>query len=109
MTPAIIPYETVSKSYFDILNLSQKASYFSHNSLAIDRPIRRIKTRHIIMPFKPYIIMSEESGALTIYFKSDADYSEPLNDDITVYRSFESKEITGCRIENIRNIIKNGG
>lgn len=46
--------------------------------------------------FKPYVYATENS--ITVYFKSDADYSEVLTDEITLYKSIETQEIVGCRI-----------
>ena len=51
--------------------------------------------------FEPYCRLSKEADALTVYFKGDADYSKPLNDQITLYLSLETDEIVGCRIEGI--------
>jgi len=46
--------------------------------------------------FTPYTYTSEH--AITVYFKGDADYSEVLTDEITLYKSMETHEIVGCRI-----------
>jgi hypothetical protein len=55
--------------------------------------------------FVPYCYLSEEADALTVYFEGDADYSERLNDHITLYRSLETKEVVGCRIKGISGIL----
>ena len=39
-------------------------------------------------------------------FEGDADYSARLNDHVTLYRSLETNEITGCRIKGIAELIK---
>lgn len=56
--------------------------------------------------FVPYMHLNRESDALTVYFEGDADYSERLNDHITLYRSLETKEVVGCRIKGISDLIE---
>ncbi len=56
-------------------------------------------------PFQPYSVISSEADALTVYFKPDADYSQRLNDHITLYRSLVSNELVGCRIKGIKAIL----
>lgn len=56
--------------------------------------------------FVPYCHLNEDSDALTVYFEGDADYSERLNDHVTLYRSVETKELVGCRIKGIRAILE---
>jgi hypothetical protein len=56
--------------------------------------------------FVPYCHLSAESDTLTVYFEGDADYSERLNDHVTLYRSLETKELVGCRIKGIRGILE---
>lgn len=46
--------------------------------------------------FTPYTYTSEHS--IITYFKPDADYSEVLTDEITLYKSIETHEIVGCKI-----------
>jgi hypothetical protein len=55
--------------------------------------------------FVPYVHLSRESDSLTAYFEGDADYSERLNDHVTVYRSLETNEVIGCRIKGISDLI----
>src|SRR6266496_731377 len=56
--------------------------------------------------FVPYCYLSKEADALTVYFEGDADYSERLNDHVTLYRSIDTKEVIGCRIKGISGIIE---
>jgi len=56
--------------------------------------------------FTPYCHLNKESDALTVYFEGDADYSERLNDHVTLYRSLETKEVVGCRIKGIAGILE---
>jgi hypothetical protein len=53
--------------------------------------------------FKPYAYQSDRS--LFVYFKGDADYSESLTDEITLYKSLETNEIVGCAV-NLKSIKK---
>ncbi len=55
--------------------------------------------------FVPYTVLSKEADALTVYFEADPDYSERLNDHVTIYRSIETKELVGCRIKGITGIL----
>jgi len=56
--------------------------------------------------FTPYCHLSKESDSLTVYFEGDADYSERLSDHVTLYRSLETKEVVGCRIKGIADLLK---
>jgi len=55
--------------------------------------------------FVPYCYLSKDADTLTVYFKGDANYSEPLSDYLTLYRSLKMNEIVGCRINGISRII----
>ncbi len=54
--------------------------------------------------FEPYCYISKEADALTAYFSDPADYSQRLNDHITLYRSLETNVIVGCRIDGISSL-----
>lgn len=56
--------------------------------------------------FVPYCYISKDADTLTVYFEGDADYSERLNDHITIYRSVETNEVVGCRIKGISGILE---
>jgi hypothetical protein len=56
--------------------------------------------------FVPYCYMDREADALTVYFEGDPDYSQRLSDHVTLYRSLETKEIVGCRIKGIADLIQ---
>lgn len=56
--------------------------------------------------FQPYVEISKESDALTVYFRSDADYSKRLTDHVTLFLSIDSDEIVGCRIKGIGGILE---
>lgn len=56
--------------------------------------------------FQPYFLLSEQGDALTVYLRPDPDYSKRLCDHITLLLSLDSKEIVGCRIKGIHDIIR---
>ena len=56
--------------------------------------------------FVPYCHLNQESDSLTVYFEGDPDYSERLNDHVTLYRSLETNEVVGCRIKGIAGILE---
>jgi len=51
--------------------------------------------------FTPYVYRSKDSGATTVYLKGDADYSETPLEGVTLYRSMETNEIIGFRLEDV--------
>jgi len=56
--------------------------------------------------FAPYVEVSKEADALTVYFKGDADYSQRLTDHVTLYLSIDTNEIVGCRIKGIMGLLE---
>lgn len=54
--------------------------------------------------FTPYIF--ESNGAISAVFAPDPDYSEVLSDQITLYRSLETKQIVGCRLTGFRSLVE---
>ena len=56
--------------------------------------------------FKPYIDHSPEADAINVYFKPDADFSERLNEHVTLFRSMEDRSLVGCRIKGISGIVE---
>jgi hypothetical protein len=75
--------------------------------MATEQDIRQLlKENPPARKFVPYCYLSEEADALTVYFEGDPDYSERLNDHITLYRSLETKEVVGCRVKGISSLIE---
>lgn len=75
--------------------------------MATESEIRQLlKENPPARKFVPYCYLSEQADALTVYFEGDADYSEWLNEHITLYRSLETKEIVGCRVKGIESVIQ---
>lgn len=49
--------------------------------------------------FTPYSY--QEGNALTVYFKDERDYADQLDQRITLYRSVDTNEIVGIRIDGM--------
>jgi hypothetical protein len=47
-----------------------------------------------------------DGDCLIFYFKPDAAYAERVDELLTVYRSEETGELTGCEIKGVRCILK---
>lgn len=77
--------------------------HFGRVSIWVRFPEAALNLRFIMQEafskFTPYCYLSEKSDAFTVYFANECDYSEVLSDNITLYRSLETKEIVGCRID----------
>jgi len=65
-----------------------------------------VDLQEVANSFTPYHEISKEADSLTVYFKSDADYSKRLTDHVTLYLSLDADEIVGCRIKGITGIIE---
>ncbi|RDJ35138.1 MAG: hypothetical protein DWQ19_09900 [Crenarchaeota archaeon] len=57
-----------------------------------------------IVEFKPYAYVSKRSDSLTAYFKNEADYSVVVNENITLYRSLDTDEVVGIRIDGLSKL-----
>jgi hypothetical protein len=55
--------------------------------------------------FRPYMDHSHEADAITVRFKPDADYSVRLTDHVTVLRSLDTRQLVGCRIKGIADLL----
>lgn len=75
--------------------------------MATEKEIRQfLKENPSAQKFIPYCYLSEDADALTFYFEGDPDFSERLNDHITLYRSMETNEIVGCRVKGVSSILR---
>ena len=68
--------------------------------------LKKLRENAPARQFVPYCYLNEGADALTVCFEGDADYSERLNDHVTLYRSLDTKEIVGCRIKGIEGILE---
>jgi hypothetical protein len=56
--------------------------------------------------FQPYAYYNKDIDSIQAYFKDEGCYTKTLNDNIELYISFESGEIVGIKLLNIKQIIK---
>jgi hypothetical protein len=56
--------------------------------------------------FRPVLQYIPDGDCLIFYFKPDAAYAERVDDLLTVYRSEETEELTGCEIKGVQCILK---
>jgi hypothetical protein len=68
--------------------------------------LEKKKPAKIFRPISQYI---PEGDCLIFYFKPDSSYAERLDELLTVYRSEENGQITGCEIKGIKCIFKRLG
>ena len=47
--------------------------------------------------FKPHAYLCEHSSEVEIYWENTADYSEWLNQDVSIMRERDTEKIVGCR------------
>jgi hypothetical protein len=57
-------------------------------------------------PFRPNVYLSPESDSLNVCFSDEADFSERLTEHVTIFRSIDTRKLTGCRIKNIGWILE---
>jgi len=72
-------------------------------SLNIDSFLSQVQ---IAPTFRPYSRFNREADALTFYFKGDRDYSQRLNDHVTLFLSIETNELVGCRVKGVSGILE---
>ncbi len=56
--------------------------------------------------FTPYTLFHQAADALTIYLEGSPDYSEQVDDVITVFRALNDNRVVGCRIDGISKLLK---
>lgn len=54
--------------------------------------------------FLPYAVRCVKGDSLTVYWKELPDYSEKINDRITIYRSLDTEEVVGVRINGLSDV-----
>jgi hypothetical protein len=55
-------------------------------------------------PFIPYATYNVHRDSITVYFKKERDYTQPLNDALELHLSQETNEIVGATIFNIKKL-----
>ena len=68
-----------------------------------------LKTHKDLGSFTPTPYYSKDGDSLIFYFKEGDHYAERCDDRLTVYRSFDSKNIVGCQIKGVHCILKKLG
>jgi hypothetical protein len=59
--------------------------------------------------FQPVPHYHSDGDFVTYYFRNDRCYAERVDDLLTVFVSFESKELVGCKIKGIQQILRTAG
>lgn len=55
-------------------------------------------------PFIPYVRYNVHRDSITVYFKKDRDYTQPISEALECYLSQETNEIVGATIFNIKKL-----
>jgi uncharacterized SAM-dependent methyltransferase len=59
--------------------------------------------------FQPYAYYNEDMDAIEVYFKDESCMTQPLNDKLELYKSFENNEVVGVRILGIKKLLQDKG
>lgn len=59
--------------------------------------------------FTPRPFYSRDGDSLFFYFKEAASYGDRVDEFFTLYRSIETRELTGCQIKGVQCILKRLG
>lgn len=52
---------------------------------------------------------SHQGDLVIYYFRNAASYAQRVDELLTVFRSFETNELVGCKIKGIQNILRTAG
>jgi hypothetical protein len=52
---------------------------------------------------------SAQGDFVTYYFRNDPCYAERVDDLLTVFLTFDTKELVGCKIKGIKHILQTAG
>lgn len=72
------------------------AEYTDINKLFEDHPITG--------DFIPYCRFSNEADAVDFHFEEHADYSDRLNEHVTLYRCLDTNKVIGCRLKGVKKL-----
>jgi len=73
---------------------------------SLKKYLERKKPAKIFRPVSQYIAAGD---CFIFHFKPDPSYAERLDDQLTIYRSEENGDLTGCEIKGIKCILKRLG
>ena len=82
-------------------------SDFERRSMAQDL-IEYLKT-HPAQGFRPVPHYFPEGDFVTYYFRNDPSYAQRVDDLLTVFLAFDTKELVGCKIKGVRHILQTAG
>ena len=67
----------------------------------LDKMIRLVP----IGPMVPHSFYNEDMDAIQVYFKDHQFYTQPLNETINLYVSFDTNEVIGVEILNVKKLL----
>lgn len=59
--------------------------------------------------FKPVPHYFPQGDFVTYYFRNDPCFAQRVDDLLTVYLAFETKELVGCKIKGVKHILQTAG
>jgi hypothetical protein len=59
--------------------------------------------------FRPVPHYFPDGDFVAYYFRNDRCYAERVDDLLTVFVSFETKELVGCKIKGVKRILQSAG
>lgn len=59
--------------------------------------------------FRPVPHYSSQGDFVTYYFRNDPCYAERVDDLLTVFVTFDTKELVGCKIKGVKHILRTAG
>lgn len=59
--------------------------------------------------FRPVPHYIPEGDFVTYYFRNDPSFAQRVDDLLTVYLAFDSKELVGCKIKGVKHILQAAG
>lgn len=68
----------------------------------LDEMIRLVPTGQMV----PHSFYNEDMDAIQVYFKDHQFYTQPLNEAMNLYISFDSNEVIGIEILNVKKLLQ---
>src|SRR3977135_1506577 len=59
--------------------------------------------------FRPVPHYFAQGDFVTYYFRNDPCYAERVDDLLTVFVTFDTKELVGCKIKGVKHILQSAG
>jgi len=56
--------------------------------------------------FVPHPMYSRDGDTLTFFFRNEEAYAERVDELLTIYKTFDSGELAGCKIKGVRSLLK---